>query len=245
MPNRLATTRNLVAAALAALTVLAPGAGAAELPPPRTIRVSGDAMVKAAPDRARISVSVVTRAATAGEATAANGATSKAVMEKLRSAVPAPGEVRTAGYELTPEYDYNQERPGRGAPTLVGYVSTNRFAIVTADLAGVGALIDAAVASGANQIDSIAFFLDDEEAPRRQALLEAGKRARSEAETIAQSLGVGLGEVLDASSSSNVPPQPMFGREKAMMMDSAAASTELVPGSLEIRASMSVTFAIP
>jgi len=219
---------------------------AADAPDPRTIRVTGEAVVKTAPDRARISISVVTRAPAAREATEANARTSKTVLEKLRAAVPAPGEVRTAGYDLATEYDYSQQRPGGGPPTLVGYISTNRFAIVTADLAGVGALIDAAVAAGANQIDSIAFFLDDEEAVRREALLEAGKRARAEATTISQSLGVGLGEVLDASSSSSsAPPQPYFGREKAVMMDAAAPSTEVVPGSLEIRASMSVTFAIP
>jgi uncharacterized protein YggE len=126
----------------------------------------------------------------------------------------------------------------------VGYVSTNRFAIVTSELAGVGSLIDAAVASGANQIDSIGFFLDDEDAARRQALLDAGKKARAEAETVAQSLGVELGEVLDASTAANVSRQPMFGREKTMMMDSAAPSTEVVPGSLQISASVTVTFAI-
>ena len=246
MPSRPHVARHAFAAILAAWTMLASGNGiAAESPPPRTIRVSGDSVVKAAPDRARIAVSVVTRAPTAREATEGNARTSKSVLDKLRSAVREPGEVRTAGYDLAAEYDYNQNRAGGREPTLVGYVSTNRFAIVTADLAGVGALIDAAVAAGANQIDSIAFLLDDEEAARSQALLQAGKKARSEAETIAQSLGVGLGEVLEASSVANVMPQPVYGRAKAMMMDAEGASTEVVPGSLEIGASVTVTFAIP
>jgi uncharacterized protein YggE len=215
-----------------------------DTPPPRTIRVRGEAVVKTAPDRARISVSVTTRAPAAKEASEANARTSKAVLEKLRAAVAAPGEVKTAGYELSAEYDYSQNRgPGRES-ALVGYVATNRFAIVSADLAGLGTLIDSAVASGANQIDSIAFFVDDEESVRRKALLEAGAKARAEAETVAQSLGVTLGEVLEASSESVQGPQPVFGRERAVMMDAAAPSTEVVPGSLEIRAAVSVSFAI-
>lgn len=216
---------------------------AADTPPARTIRVSGEAVVKATPDRAQIAVSVVSRAASAREASEANARASKAVLDKLREAVRAPGEVRTSGYDLTAEYDYSQQRAGGQARMLVGYVSTNRFAIVSVDLAGVGSLIDAAVASGANQIDSIGFFLDDEEAARREALLGAGKKARAEAETVARSLGVELGEVLEASTTSSVTPQPMYGRE-AMMMDAAPPSTEVVPGSLQIEASVSVAFAI-
>jgi uncharacterized protein YggE len=217
----------------------------AEEATPRTIRVSGNAVVKVAPDRGRVSVSVVSRAATAREASEANARASKTVLEKLRAVVKAPGEVRTSGYELGAEYDYNQA-PGARGPKLVGYAATNRFAIVGADLDGVGALIAAAVAAGATQIDSIGFFLEDEEKVRRQALLEAGRKARDEAETVARSLGLTLGDVLDASTAGTPTPGPVFlGREKmAMMADAGAPATEMVPGTLEIGAGMTVTFAI-
>jgi uncharacterized protein YggE len=234
----------LIATAILALALAVP-AFADETPPPRTIRVSGDAVVKAAPDRARIAVSVTTRAPNAKEASEANARASKTVLEKLRAAVQAPGEVKTSGYELSAEYDYNQNRGQGRESALVGYVATNRLAIVTADLEGLGALIDAAVASGANQIDSISFFLDDEMARRKEAILEAGKKARAEAETVAQSLGVSLGEVLDASTSQAAGPQPMFAKERmAMVADAAAPSTEVVPGTLDVRASVAVIFAI-
>jgi uncharacterized protein YggE len=231
-----------VVAAFASVPIVA-----AEEPAPRAVRVSAGATVKAAPDRARIAVSVISRGLTAREASETNARASKTVLEKLRDSVKAPGEVKTAGYELTPEYDYNQERsPGRG-PKLVGYVATNRFSIVSADLAGIGAVIDDAVAAGASQIDSIGFFLDDEEGARQQALLEAGRKARSEAETVARSLGVGLGQVLEASTATSAAPIPFFGREKmAMAMDAVqSAPTEVVPGALEVTASVNVAFAIP
>lgn len=242
MNLRLAAPASL--AALLLWTAVVP-ARADDAPEPRTIRVSGQATVKAPPDRGRVSVSVVSRGPTAREASEANAKASKAVLERLRGAVKAPGEVRTAGYELSAEYDYNQA-PGARGPRLVGYVSTNRFSVVTPDLDGVGALIDAAVQAGATQIDSIGFFLDDEEKVKQQALLEAGRRARDEAETVARSLGVTLGEVLDASTAGSAAPQPLFqGREKmAMMAADAAPPTEMVPGDLEIQAGMTVTFAI-
>lgn len=242
MKVRIPVLSALVAAMLLLGSAPAP---ADDSPAPRTIRVSGHATVKVAPDRARVSVSVVSRGTTAREASEANAKASKAVLERLRAAVKAPGEVRTSGYELSADYDYNQG-PGQRGPRLVGYVSTNRFSVVTPDLEGVGGLIDAAVQAGATQIDSIGFFLEDEEKVRQQALLEAGRKARDEAETVARSLGVTLGDVLDASTTGGETPRPMFhGREKmAMMAEAAAPPTEMVPGTLEIGAGMSVAYAI-
>ncbi|MFN2375534.1 MAG: SIMPL domain-containing protein [Candidatus Binatia bacterium] len=230
---------------LASALVLPAAAAAEETPPPRTIRVQGNFTVKAVPDRASIAVSVVTRAPTAGEASAANARVSKEVLTRLRAAVKAPGEVRTGGYDLAPEYDYSADRGGGEGPRLVGYTSTNRFSIVSADLDGVGALLDASVAAGANRIDSISFFLEDDEAARREALIQAGRAARTEAGTIAESLGVEVGEVLDAATVSSPSPPIVYGREKmAMAMRAEDASTEVVPGTLEISASVTVTFAI-
>lgn len=220
-------------------------AGAEQAAAPRTVRVQGSSTVKAVPDRASIAVSVVTRTATAGEASAANARTSKEVLARLRAAVKAPGEVRTGGYDLAPEYDYSAARGGGEGPRLVGYTSTNRFSVVSADLEGVGALLDASVAAGANRIDSISFFLEDDEAARREALLQAGRAARAEAKTVAESLGVELGEVLDAATVSSPSPPVVYGRQKmAMAMAAEDASTEVVPGTLEIAASVTVTFAI-
>jgi uncharacterized protein YggE len=243
-PRSLGVAAMLAAAGLFVVTFTPPAGAEEHAPPPRTVRVSGSATVKAAPDRASIAVSVVSRAATAREASEAGARTGKTVLDTLRGAVQAPGEVKTAGYDLSPEYDYDTPRSAGQGPKLVGYVVTNRFSIVTDDLAGLGALIDASVGAGANQIDSIGFFLDDEEAARRQALLQAGQKARSEAETVAQSLGVSLGEVLDASTESNVAPPMAYGRKAMMMEASSAPPTEVVPGSLDIVASVSVTFAI-
>lgn len=235
----------MVAAALA-LAALAARPCLAEETVSRAIRVRGSATVKVAPDRARVAVSVVTRGATAKAAVEENARTSKAVLEKLRAAVKPPGEVKTGGYDLQPQYDYRRGDGEAQAPVLVGYVLTNRLSVETADLDGLGALLDAAVASGAGQVDSVGFYLDDDEAVRAQALLEAGRRARTEAETVARGLGVTLGEVLEASTTGeSITPMPRFA-ERAMAMDAVAAAppTEIVPGSMQVDAGVSVTFAI-
>ena len=41
----------------------------------------------------------------------------------VRAAVKAPGQVRTAGYELNAEYDYNQGAGSRGPRLIEGFVN--------------------------------------------------------------------------------------------------------------------------
>jgi uncharacterized protein YggE len=249
-PDR-SVTRSIarIAAAIGAAALLAgsslPAAAESGSEAPRRIVVSAESVARVAPDRARVTVSVTTRAATAREAAEANARASRQVLERLRALVKAPGEVATAGYDLGAEYDYSSQEGGRHAPRLVGYTATNRFQLTSAELDGVGALLDAAVAAGATQVDSIGFYLADEEAVRRKALLDAGRKARAEAATVAESLGVGVGEVLEASTSAAPSPVPYEGHRMAMAaMDKSAPATEVVPGSIEVRAGVTVTFAV-
>ncbi len=78
---------------------------AGETPPPRTIRVSGEGVAKAAPDRARVAVSVTSRATTAREASEANARTSKTVLEKLRALARREAELLFREYARAPNVE--------------------------------------------------------------------------------------------------------------------------------------------
>jgi len=210
---------------------------------PRSITVVGSATVDAAPDRVRITFDVETRAATAEAVASKNAKKSQAVLAALKSLVKPPGRVTTFGYRLNPEYSYG-EHGGARRRVLTGYAAVNRLRVVSDDLAGAGALIDRATGAGASGAGSVSFFRDDLTTARRQALLEAGQRARGEAEAIAESLGVTLGEVLSASSasSSSIPPRP-----RVMAMREATASapkTPLEAGDIAVSMQVTVVFAI-
>ncbi len=215
---------------------------ASSKPPPRVIHVSGTAKVSVPPDRARLSVSVVTRAKTAREAAQLNAKDSDAVLKALQKAVAGKGEVSTGGYGLDAEYEYKKSSISNRR-TLIGYRCSNTVSIVTSDLDQVGPLIDAAVARGANEVRSLQFFIADDEAVRRRATLAAGARALAEADTVAESLGVGRGALLHASTEYMRPPVVYKGRAMAMA-ESGGAPTPVVPGSLDVSATVVAEFAI-
>ncbi len=208
----------------------------------RTISVSGTVQVKAAPDRARVTFDVQTNAKTAELAVQGNANATDRVVRAMKAAVKGKGEVSTSGYNLSPEYRYG-ERSGARERTLIGYVATNSLSVVTSDLQQVGKLIDEAVGAGATGAGSVSFFREDTTGARRQALVEAGRKARAEADAIAESLGIGLGEVLHASSSMAVPigPQPKM---LAMRSMAAEADTPIEPGDVNVSATVQVLFAI-
>jgi uncharacterized protein len=213
----------------------------------RTIRVSGVGEVNAEPDLATIQFAVETTGETAQEAGAANADLMDRVIQALVGAGVTRERIETTGYSLYPEY----ARPPRGAetdpPVIRGYRASNHVSVESGDLEGLGRLIDVGLAAGANRLNGIFFELRNSEAAEAEALREAVQSARASAETMAAALGVTLGEVLDASTSSE-PPRPMYravARESVQMMDMAAAApTPIEPGEQTVRAVASLVFAI-
>jgi uncharacterized protein YggE len=112
--------------------------------------------------------------------------------------------------------------------------------VVLRDVDRVGDVLDAALEAGANRVAELTFFASDTEDARLEALRNATARARREAETIAESLGMTLGPPLTVQSSGgNRPPSPVPFRAEAAMMD---VNTPVEPGSETVSAGVTITY---
>ena len=216
----------LVAAGLAG--VLRPdGAGAADpATTPDTVTVTGTGSVSAVPDRAEVSAGVETRAAAAKAALAANGAAMQKVIAALRG--NGGSDVTTQTVSLSTAFDQN------GQPN--GFVASN-VASAQTSLDGAGALIDAAVAAGANTIYGPSLSRSDADALYRQALAKAVDDAKERAAVLAKAAGRSLGGVTAIVESGSTPPVPYAAKASA-----AQDSTPVVSGPQETEASVSVTY---
>ena len=108
------------------------------------------------------------------------------------------------------------------------------------DLAG--ALIDAAIAAGANRVNSLNFSVKDDTKARGEAIAIATRDARAQAEALASALDVKLGKVLKATTISEQRPVPIW-MNRAMAM-SANVATPVEPGEVTVPATVSLTFEI-
>ncbi len=214
---------------------------AQEPAPPHFVRASADAVVSAKPDRAEITIGVSSRAAAAQAASAQNATDSDKVIKAIKQALGSGGFVKTSGYSLAPQYDYSNGH----APRLTGYEATNSVIVTVDDLPLLGKVIDSATQTGANNVNGIAFTLRDSSAVREQALAEAAKRARANAEALAAALGVHVVGVLEAEPSElpMVHPRPMALMAPSGMLEKRVA-TPIEAGDLEIRSSVTVTLEV-
>jgi uncharacterized protein len=233
-----------VASAVLACLVAAAAAHSDEKPAEqrRTIAVSVQGEVRAAPDRVSLSFSVETTAAKAADTAGENAKRSQAVAAALKPLLDARDTVTTTRYTIEPRYE--TPRPGeRQEPRITGYVARNEVQVESQRVDKVGVLIDAATAAGANRVSALQFTVADRTALERAALEKAGNDARLQAEAVAKGLGVRLKGVLSATTSS--PPVPLGRRFETMAVAEARApATPIEPGEVTASATLHVTYEI-
>ena len=222
---------------LAVIAVAATSAQAQDpnRPPVPQIVTTAQGEVRVAPDKATISVGVQTRAATAAEAASQNSRKQRAIIDAVRAkGVPAE-QIGTSSFNVIPETRYDRE--GQAIPRTLSYLVSN---VITVDLRRidlVGPVIDAALAAGANQINSLNFGVANTDSARRASLAIAVNRSKGDAETMARAAGGTLGSLIELMATEYYIPQP-----RAVMMTAKAAeqdaSVPIEPGQEAIRASV-------
>lgn len=210
-------------------------------PAERRIRVQGVGEVRVMPDQAQISFAVETFAPSARAAGEENARTMERVMAALVAAGVPRRDLETQNYSVFPEYVHGEQ--GR-EPRIRGYRVSNQVLLTTRELDRVGPLIDVALGAGANRMNGLNFSVTDSDAATMTALTQAVGRARRAAETMAAALGVGLGPVMQASTSTAPPPPVQREMHREMAVRARAADTPIDPGEQVVRATISLVFAI-
>jgi uncharacterized protein YggE len=200
------------------------------------LTVQGTAEVKTAPDTARVRLGVQFTSPTAAEASKQEANSMAAVVQAIRNIGVAGQDIQTSDLSLDPVY----ENRANEQPQLKGFQATNIVTATIKNPADVGPIIDAALNAGANRVDSISFFKQDDSAERDQALREAAQAAARKARVLAEALGVTLEGVASISEGvASLSPTPFAGR--AMM---GAAATPVMSGQVSVTATVTVEYHI-
>lgn len=209
-----------------------------------SIVVTGSATREVAADQAIIALGVVTSDKAVGPAAAENARVSSLVLDALVKQGVDRADLSTGMYSVQPVYEYNQQG---GEPRVTGYRVENTLTIRTKRLDLAAKLIDAALAAGANRVNSVSFGLADAKPHRSEALGEAVESARSDALRAAVAAGVTLGPVRRiVIGEPSRGPSPLF-EAKAMRVAADGAGgvpTELIPGAVEVTATVTLEYDI-
>jgi uncharacterized protein len=207
-------------------------------PSPSTVQVSATAEVRAVPDTAMISAGVVTQNPTAKAAMQANATRMSAVMEAIKAAGIDAKDIQTSGINLQPQYRYAENQP----PVVTSYQASNTVNVRIRKIDGIGPVMDALVAKGANQINGPSFMLANEEAALDQARKDAVARARKRADLYAEAAGMRVRRIISISEGGGMQqPMPMM-RSMAMEAKQAMADTPVAPGETSLSVTVNMIF---
>jgi uncharacterized protein YggE len=230
--------RELAAIVFAGVVLAALPVFAQTAQPEPVVVVSGEGLVKAAPDQAWVTIAAESRSRNPKEAQAQNAKAMTTVQQNLLAAGIPKDAIRTIAYDLQLESDWVN---GRQVPR--GYVARNTIEVRLDDITRVGDVIDIAVTGGATSIHGVRFDLKQREMLEREALKRATADARGRAEAAAAGAGSSIGRVIRIEEPAvrpypPPPPQMMMARELAQ---DSRPSTPVVAGEIEIRASVVLT----
>jgi len=202
------------------------------------LSVAAEAEARRVPDVATISAGVVTQAADANAAMRDNATKMDKVMAAIRAAGIAERDIQTAGISVQPQYRYAENTP----PTITGYQASNTVNVKNRDISKLGKVLDALVASGANQVNGPNFEVDKPESAYDEARLAALKKAEARAQTYANAMGLRVRRVVSINEGGAMPP-PMPMMMRAQAADAyAKAETSVSPGETVLSVRLDVVF---
>jgi len=231
-PIRIAALVVAAAAVVAFAGVGRPDSAGGASKPTGGITVTGTGTLTSVPDEATFTVGVQTQGSTAREALASNSEQMRRVIGAVRSAGVSKDDIQTQDVSVSANYsDGNQ---------IDGYSASNSVLVTIRVLTRAGKVLDAASNAGANQVYGPSLSRSDQDALERKALRDAVGEARTKAEVLAKAAGVSLGGVTAITEGSSGGAEPYYATDLRM----AKADAPIEPGTQDIQASVTVTFAI-
>lgn len=209
---------------------------AQEQKPIPQINVSGEGKVKVVPDQAMISVSVDTKGNKAADVKKQNDETVERVIQAIKKHKLPKENVQTQRISLNPVYDYEKKK--------YSYNATQTIEILLKDLNQYDALMESLVDAGINRISNVEFRSSKIEQYKSEARKQAMLEAKKKAEDYVSVLGQKVGKALTISDNTQVYyPQPMYEMKAMAMGGSDAAPREtLAVGEISVTANVIVSF---
>jgi uncharacterized protein YggE len=228
-----------ISVTLALLVLLGACAPSAAQPAqPNQVYVTGTGVIYVTPDIATIYIGVHTESQDVQQALQDNSSQAQAIASTLTEMGVDSKDIQTTAFNVYPQ----QEIGPQGEVTGTKYSVDNTVLVTIRDLSKLGQMLDAVVKSGANNINSIQFDVQD----TTQAVSDARKLAVEDAKTQAQELadtaGVKLGKIISLSANQQSGPVPVVeGKAYAGMGGSAAP---VAAGQLAITVYANITYEI-
>jgi uncharacterized protein YggE len=212
---------------------------------PGTITVHGEAVTKISPDQLTLPVTVAEENNSLTAAKEKHDDKLRKLLSLAADAGISKDKAQTSYTSVNPLYDYEKDSTH---PHLRGYRVQTSIDFKLTDFAKLGDFMNGVIALGIDEVGSVSYALQDEMKVKDDTLNLAMQHAYEKATRLAETAKVTLGKPLIIEEGNGDIQQPMMPRPMMVktMMSRAVSSPppELPSGVIEIRQSVTVTYAI-
>lgn len=200
----------------------------------KTLQVSGQGLVAAAPDAYTLTMVIEERGEVVSKLNELANSKLNAVVSFLLSQGIDEQHIQSMSVNLTPWYEHTAN--GRENK---GFVLTRQVRVTSNQLQNYDRVLDGAIKRGINRIDQFEFINSNPEKVYREALIAAVEDAKERASLIAKQMGVTIAGVISISETMGYS-QPPIGVRMRVMQEADMS----LPGQTDTAAAVNVTFSI-
>jgi uncharacterized protein len=212
-----------------------------------TLTVVGNGQLMLAPETAFVTLGMETAGKSLAEAQRLNQGVMQKVSERLKELQIDKERIQTSSFTVSPQYKPPSKRPAdapSAPPEIIGYVVSNNVTVEVRNLDKVGAVIEGALATGANHFQGLHWALRDEQVAKLGALKQAADKARDKAVALSEALKVKLIRVFQATEASHiVHPMPRVARSM-MATDGGGGEPPIFSGEIKVEATVTLVYEI-
>ena len=172
--------------------------------------------VYAKPNLGLASFSVKTEGKTVVQVMSENTKNMNAVIEVMKGLGVEEKDLKTTEFNIYPRYEYQENGIlDRNRRVLAGYDISQSLQVKIRDLDKAGQIIQGATNAGANQVNDLIFTFDDEELGQYEDQVReiAIKKAKSQANQVANQLGVDLVRIISFNEQAYSPRSDFMSKE--------------------------------
>ncbi len=211
-----------------------------------TITFSGKGEVVIKPDIATVSFGVSAENLDVAKATNDSATKMNSIIDLLKAKGVDPKDIKTTNYNIYPRYDYvqaNQTYPG-GKQVLAAYVVSQTVEVKIRDISKSSEILSGVGGLGVTDVSGLTFTIDKIDEVQNQARDLAIQDAKTQASTLAKSLGVKLVKITSYSENGNNPV--MYALDKTVMGAAlpSAVAPQIPVGENKVTSNVSITYEI-
>lgn len=199
------------------------------------VHVTGEGMVKAAPDKVTIKSQIEHEGQSASSVKSQNDEVVNKVIKYLKSEGIAEKNINTNYINLNKRYNYQDK--------TYTYVANQAISITLEDIGNYEKIMKGLLENGLNGINGVEFESSNIEQHKAEARRKAVLNAKEKAKALAEPLGQKVGKAFMINESSSNNFQPVYrAMEMQASSDKASNQETIAPGEMEIEIKVNVAF---